>query len=183
MLFDKSEEGELEGLKLIPGEVKRFNSFDKDFKENSHMTWNYVSKIDDDKTYKVLMKIQNFTLFIHIMQFCSDEYVSGYSEYGGADFPVLERAIFMELNFIRKSHTYGMKFLKISSLMRPRIIPVLLVEDGGLVKTIKFNKRVYLGDPINTVRLFNDMEVDELVVLDISATKMQEVKTYRLSGI
>lgn len=55
--------------------------------------------------------------------------------------------------------------------MRPRIIPVLLVEDGGLVKTIKFNKRVYLGDPINTVRLFNDMEVDELVVLDISATK------------
>lgn len=55
--------------------------------------------------------------------------------------------------------------------MRPRIIPVLLVEEGGLVKTFKFKERVYLGDPINTVRLFNDMEVDELVVLDISATK------------
>jgi imidazole glycerol-phosphate synthase subunit HisF len=50
------------------------------------------------------------------------------------------------------------------------MIPVLLVEDEGLVKTIKFKDSRYLGDPINAVRLYNDMEVDELIVLDISAT-------------
>lgn len=64
--------------------------------------------------------------------------------------------------------------------MRPRVIPVLLVEDGGLVKTINFKRRIYLGDPINTVRLLNDMEVDELVVLDISATKNNSGPNYQL---
>jgi cyclase len=52
-----------------------------------------------------------------------------------------------------------------------RVIPVLLVKDGGLVKTKKFRNPVYIGDPINTVKIFNDKEVDELVVLDIDASK------------
>jgi cyclase len=57
-------------------------------------------------------------------------------------------------------------------MKRIRVIPVLLLDrDGGLVKTIKFDKRVYIGDPINAVRIFNDKEVDELVVLDIDASK------------
>jgi len=64
--------------------------------------------------------------------------------------------------------------------MRPRIIPVLLVENGGLVKTINFNKRIYLGDPINTVRLFNDMQVDEIVVLDISRSKNRNGPNFSL---
>tara|TARA_B100000989_G_scaffold229542_1_gene176444 strand:+ start:15745 stop:16497 length:753 start_codon:yes stop_codon:yes gene_type:complete len=64
--------------------------------------------------------------------------------------------------------------------MRPRVIPVLLVEDGGLVKTINFKRRIYLGDPINTVRLFNDMQVDELIVLDISASKDNKGPNYSL---
>ena len=64
--------------------------------------------------------------------------------------------------------------------MRPRVIPVLLVENGDLVKTIKFNNRIYIGDPINTVRLFNDMEVDELVVIDISASKRGEGPNFSL---
>lgn len=55
--------------------------------------------------------------------------------------------------------------------MRPRVIPVLLIHEGGLVKTVRFRSPTYLGDPINTMRLFNDMEVDELIVLDISATR------------
>lgn len=55
--------------------------------------------------------------------------------------------------------------------MRARVIPILLIEDYGLVKTINFKKRRYIGDPINTIRLFNEMEVDELVILDISNTK------------
>ena len=55
-------------------------------------------------------------------------------------------------------------------MFRPRIIPVLLLMKKGLVKTIKFNNPRYLGDPINAVRIFNDLEADELVFLDILAT-------------
>lgn len=56
-------------------------------------------------------------------------------------------------------------------MLRTRVIPVLLVRDGALVKTVRFGKFRYVGDPINVVRIFNDLEVDELVVLDITATK------------
>jgi cyclase len=51
-----------------------------------------------------------------------------------------------------------------------RVIPLLLLQDGGLVKSIRFKKQVYVGDPINAVRIFNEKEVDELVLLDISAS-------------
>ncbi len=56
-------------------------------------------------------------------------------------------------------------------MYRPRVIPVLLLKDKGLVKTVKFNKSRYIGDPINAVRIFNDLEADELVFLDITASK------------
>jgi cyclase len=55
-------------------------------------------------------------------------------------------------------------------MLRPRMIPCLLVQNGGLVKTIRFGEPKYVGDPINAVRIFNEKEVDELVVLDIDAT-------------
>lgn len=55
-------------------------------------------------------------------------------------------------------------------MLRPRIIPCLLVQDKGLVKTVKFSSPKYVGDPINAVRIFNEKEVDELIVLDIDAT-------------
>lgn len=55
-------------------------------------------------------------------------------------------------------------------MIRPRIIPALLLQGHGLVKTVKFKDPTYLGDPINIVRIFNDKEVDELVFLDITAT-------------
>ena len=51
-----------------------------------------------------------------------------------------------------------------------RVIPCLLLRNQGLVKTVKFRNPKYLGDPINVVRIFNDKEVDELVLLDITAT-------------
>mgnify|MGYP001202541387 CR=1 FL=1 len=54
---------------------------------------------------------------------------------------------------------------------RPRVIPVLLLKGKGLVKTIKFADPGYVGDPLNAVRIFNEKEVDELIVLDISASK------------
>lgn len=55
-------------------------------------------------------------------------------------------------------------------MLRTRVIPSLLMTERRLVKTIKFGKRVYLGDPINTVKIFNDKLVDELVLLDIDAS-------------
>ncbi|ACL03015.1 histidine biosynthesis protein [Desulfatibacillum aliphaticivorans] len=55
-------------------------------------------------------------------------------------------------------------------MLRPRIIPCLLVRNGGLVKTVKFGKAKYVGDPINAVKIFNEKEVDEIIVLDIDAT-------------
>jgi len=55
-------------------------------------------------------------------------------------------------------------------MLRPRIIPCLLVQDGGLVKTVKFKNPKYVGDPINAVKIFNEKEADELIVLDIDAT-------------
>ena len=56
-------------------------------------------------------------------------------------------------------------------MILPRIIPCLLIKDGGLVKTVKFSNPKYVGDPINAVKIFNEKEVDELIVLDIDATK------------
>ena len=54
--------------------------------------------------------------------------------------------------------------------MRTRVLPVLLLKNGGLYKTTKFKEPRYIGDPINSVRIFNEKEVDELAFIDISAT-------------
>lgn len=54
---------------------------------------------------------------------------------------------------------------------RPRIIPVLLIDDRDLIKTVKFGSPTYLGDPVNAVRIFNRKGIDELSVLDISASR------------
>ncbi|MFN5910426.1 MAG: AglZ/HisF2 family acetamidino modification protein [Bacteroidota bacterium] len=56
-------------------------------------------------------------------------------------------------------------------MYRPRIIPVLLLKNRGLVKTVAFDKPKYIGDPINAVRIFNELRADELVFLDTEATK------------
>ena len=55
-------------------------------------------------------------------------------------------------------------------MLLTRVIPVLLLENDNLVKPVNFKKRQYIGDPINAVRIFNELEVDELVFLDIQAT-------------
>ncbi|MBZ0183565.1 MAG: AglZ/HisF2 family acetamidino modification protein [Melioribacteraceae bacterium] len=55
-------------------------------------------------------------------------------------------------------------------MFRPRVIPVLLLKNLGLVKSIKFKNHRYIGDPINAVKIFNDKKADELVFLDITAS-------------
>ena len=64
--------------------------------------------------------------------------------------------------------------------LRPRIIPILLYDDGDLVKTVQFGKRTYLGDPINAVKIFNRKGIDELSVLDIGATKNKREPDFEL---
>ena len=65
-------------------------------------------------------------------------------------------------------------------MLRPRIIPCLLVHDGGLVKTVAFKEPKYVGDPINAVKIFNEKEADELIVLDIDATVNKAEPDYKL---
>jgi imidazole glycerol-phosphate synthase subunit HisF len=60
-------------------------------------------------------------------------------------------------------------------MFRPRIIPVLLLKDLAIVKSVQFKNYKYIGDPINAVRIFNDLEADELVFLDIIASKRKRL--------
>jgi len=63
-------------------------------------------------------------------------------------------------------------------MLQPRIIPCLLVKNGGLVKTVKFNNPKYVGDPINAVKIFNEKEVDELIVVDIDSSVHNKEPNY-----
>lgn len=65
-------------------------------------------------------------------------------------------------------------------MLRPRIIPSLLIHDNGLVKTVNFKNPKYVGDPINAVKIFNEKEVDELAVFDIDATTKGYEPNYSL---
>jgi cyclase len=65
-------------------------------------------------------------------------------------------------------------------MLRQRIIPCLLLSRGGLVKTTRFRKPKYIGDPINAIRIFNQKQVDELIVLDIDASKNNTDPDYAL---
>lgn len=65
-------------------------------------------------------------------------------------------------------------------MLRPRIIPSLLIHDNGLVKTVNFKSPKYVGDPINAVKIFNEKAVDELAIFDIDATVLGKEPNYSL---
>lgn len=65
-------------------------------------------------------------------------------------------------------------------MLRPRIIPSLLIQDNGLVKTVNFKNPKYVGDPINAVKIFNEKSVDELAIFDIDATVKDHDPNYSL---
>ncbi len=65
-------------------------------------------------------------------------------------------------------------------MVQSRVIPCLLLRDRGLVKTVNFNKFSYIGDPLNTCRIFNELEVDEMAILDIQASKKNKKPDYEL---
>ena len=65
-------------------------------------------------------------------------------------------------------------------MLRPRITPCLLIRNGGLVKTVQFADDKYVGDPINAVKIFNEKEADELIVVDIDASAKGEAPNLKL---
>ncbi len=65
-------------------------------------------------------------------------------------------------------------------MIQKRIIPVLLLYNGSLVKTINYKSFNYIGDPVNTVRIFNELQVDEIMILDILASKLFKKPDYAL---
>ena len=65
-------------------------------------------------------------------------------------------------------------------MLQTRVIPCLLLDGDRLVKTVNFKKPYYIGDPVNTARIFNELEVDELAVLDISATNQQRKPNFEI---
>lgn len=65
-------------------------------------------------------------------------------------------------------------------MLRSRVIPVLLMREKGLVKTVKFKEGKYVGDPLNAVKIFNEQEADELTLLDIDASRLDHEPDYLL---
>ena len=65
-------------------------------------------------------------------------------------------------------------------MIQTRVIPILLINNQGLYKGIKFKNKKYVGDPINAVKIFNEKEVDELIVLDIDATKENRAPNFKM---
>ena len=65
-------------------------------------------------------------------------------------------------------------------MLKCRVIPALLIRDGDLVKTLRFKNPEYIGDPVNAVKIFNQKEVDELIIIDINASKIGAEPDYRL---
>ena len=65
-------------------------------------------------------------------------------------------------------------------MLRSRIIPCLLIHNKGLYKTVKFKDHKYVGDPLNAVKIFNEKEVDELMVLDIDATRENRAPDFKM---
>lgn len=68
-------------------------------------------------------------------------------------------------------------------MLRVRIIPVLLLSGDGVVKTRKFARPKYVGDSLNTIKLFSEMEADEIIILDIDASRQRREPNYKLIEI
>jgi len=65
-------------------------------------------------------------------------------------------------------------------MLRPRVVPFILISDGKVVKTSGFLKPKYVGDPLNTIKLFNDLEVDEIFVADIACARSRSQPNFKL---
>ena len=65
-------------------------------------------------------------------------------------------------------------------MLKKRVIPILQLKNDELVKSIRFQKHQYVGDPINAVRIFNEIKVDEIIIIDVFKSKTNEDLNYAL---
>ena len=65
-------------------------------------------------------------------------------------------------------------------MLKPRLVPILLIREGGLMKSYKFSSWTYVGDPLNTSKIFNEKDTDELIVLDVDASVDKREPNYKL---
>ena len=68
-------------------------------------------------------------------------------------------------------------------MLLQRIIPVLLLKNRSLIKTVRFGKYQYIGDPCNTAKIFNELELDEIIILDIEANQKKKIDFNILSDL
>ena len=185
MLASSSDEGKLSGLGWIDGVVKKFDKKKIEKGPLPHMGWNTLN-IKKENT--IFAKLENNPryYFLHSYYFdCNNkEDVIATATYGEEfECMINHENIYGIQPHPEKSHHNGMQLLKNFGellMLEPRIIPCLLVHNKGLVKTVKFKEPKYVGDPINAVKIFNEKESDELMVLDIDATVEEREPDYKM---
>ncbi len=196
LLTNSSEEGTLPGLGWIDAETRRFYFDDSNVNcgkvQIPHVRWNEVRANEDEFLFEGYDGVPRY-YFMHSYYVCCREpsMSIGKTVHGYEFTSAVRSGNVMGVQFHpEKSHWFGMKFLEnflgnartsrnfqqikthtISrSIKCTRVIPSLLLKHQGFYKTEKFQNPIYLGDPINILKIFNDKKVDEICVLDIGAT-------------
>ena len=149
-----------------------------------HMGWNEIEITRDN----VLLEdsIENRFYFVHSYHVCPHQESVGIAvaNYGFRFCAAFQQEQIFGVQFHpEKSQVwYGIneKVYCVINTLNNRVIPSLLLRQNDLVKTLKFKDPKYIGDPINAIRIFNEKEVDELLVLDIDASKLKQEPNYSL---
>jgi hypothetical protein len=186
MLARSSDEGKLPGLGWIAGAVRGLGALMTDQKlPLPHMGWNDVRVVSGGGLFDQLDADARF-YFLHSYYFDCDrpDDAAAVSSYGGSSPAPCTPRTSTACSFIQRRVIDGApaccRTSRASDMLRPRISPCLLVHKGGLVKTRQFGSPTYVGDPINAVKIFNEKEADELIVLDINATRDGVEPNFRL---
>lgn len=196
LLTNSSEEGTLPGLGWIDAETRQFrlddSSADCGNLRLPHVQWNEVRANEDEFLFRGYDGVPRYYFMHSYYVCCRDPSIRIGKTMHGCEFTSAVRSEnIMGVQFHpEKSHWFGMKFLEnfvakaemprsfrktktyavSKSMKRTRVIPSLLLKHQGFYKTKAFQNPVYLGDPINIMKIFNDKKVDEICVLDIGAT-------------
>ena len=196
LLTNSSEEGTLPGLGWIDAETRRFRFDDSNVDcgklQIPHVRWNKVRANEGEFLFGGYDGVPRYYFMHSYYVCCRESSISIGRTVHGYEFTSAVRwGNVMGVQFHpEKSHWFGMKFLEnfvekskmprgfrqtkthtISrSIKRTRVIPSLLLKHQGFYKTKKFQNPIYLGDPINILKIFNDKKVDEICVLDVGAT-------------
>jgi cyclase len=194
-----SDEGKLPGLGWIRGRTVAFNRSRLASNQRvPNMGWRNVYKAESSHLISSLSPDARF-YFVHSFHLqIDDPHDVILTANHGYPFAVgVQHDNVMGVQFHpEKSHKFGMEFLRSFAIATPqsevgngkdlvstrdgqptpferiRVIPSLLLRGEGLVKTVRFQKPVYVGDPINTVKIFNEKQVDEIAILDITASHL-----------